>query len=106
MNIEILNSKHIHGKNLRDYAAKVHDTNKTQFDLIINAYEQYRSEVDAIATLTHDDIIKMVNALNDYRIFAVPTFDKLENAGQVALGYTIMEEFFYLLFSLEKATLM
>ena len=38
MNIEILNSKHIHGKNLRDYAAKVHDTNKTQFDLIINAY--------------------------------------------------------------------
>lgn len=99
MNIEILDSKHIHGKNLRDYAAKVHGANKTQFDLIINAYQQYRSEVDAITTLTHDDIIKMVNALNNYRILAVPTFDKLENAGQVALGYTIMEEFFYLLFS-------
>lgn len=98
MNVEIIDSKHIHGKNLRDYASRLNGNRKTQFDDIIFEYENYRNKFDVVHMMSHDDVVDLVDALNDYRMFAIPTFDKLDNSGQVALGYTIMEEFFYLLF--------
>lgn len=105
MNVEIIANKHIHGKNLRDYTAKQSGNQKQRFDDIVSRYENYRSAVDATNTLDHSGITSIVSALNDYRRYAIPVFDSLNNAGQKALGYTIMEEFFYLLFA-KKATLM
>ena len=61
-------------------------------------YSQYRERIEAVDSLTEDGIREYVSALNAYRAVAVPVFDSLDNNGQVALGYTIMEEFFYLLF--------
>ena len=98
MNVEINDSKHVHGKNLRDYAAKLHGERRNLFENIIGAYEEFRNTVSEINSLGHDDIVRFVNALNAYRSVAVPVFDKLNNAGQKALGYTVMEEFFFLLF--------
>ena len=53
----------------------------------------------SIDSLNSEDITRIVAALNAYRATAIPVFDTLDNAGQKALGYTIMEEFFYLLFN-------
>lgn len=105
MNVEILDSKHIHGKNLRDFTARQNGNNRQTFERIIEYYERFRNSIDAIETLDHEGIRSFVSALNEYRRNAIPVFDRLSNAGQVALGYTIMEEFFYLLF-LKKAQLM
>lgn len=68
------------------------------FQEIINVYQEYRESFDAIRNFDDISICQMVDALNRYRRIAIPIFDKLPNAGQKALGYTIMEEFFYLFF--------
>lgn len=96
--MEIINNKHIHGKNLRDYTGKQKGNKRNIFNGLMQAYEHYRNTVDAIDSLEEDGIDSFVDALNEYRKIAVPVFDSLDNNGQVALGYTIMEEFFYLLF--------
>lgn len=105
MNVEIIDNKHIHGKNLRDYTSKQRGCQKQLFDSVVSHYENYRNTVDRITALDNDGINSIVSALNDYRRYAIPIFDRLDNAGQKALGYTIMEEFFYLLFS-KKVILM
>lgn len=99
MNVEIIDNKHIHGKNLRDYTAKQRGARRQRFENVVSQYESYRNTVDSAATLDHNGISDIVSALNAYRRCAIPLFDGLDNAGQKALGYTIMEEFFYLLFS-------
>ena len=96
--MEIIDNKHIHGKNLRDYTGKQKGNKRNIFNGLMQAYEHYRNTVDAIDSLEEDGIDSFVDALNEYRKIAVPVFDSLDNNGQVALGYTIMEEFFYLLF--------
>ncbi len=105
MNVEIIDNKHIHGKNLRDYTSRQRGTRKQLFENIVAHYENYRNAVDATTALDPDGIRDIVSALNNYRRYAIPVFDSLDNAGQKALGYTIMEEFFYLLFS-KKVSLM
>ncbi len=96
--MDILDNKHIHGKNLRDYTAKQRGTKRHTFNRLMDEYYQYRKRIAAVDSLTEDGIREYVSALNAYRAVAVPVFDSLDNNGQVALGYTIMEEFFYLLF--------
>lgn len=96
--MEILDNKHIHGKNLRDYTAKQRGAKRETFNGLMRAYEDYRTRIEAVNDLSETGIRELVSALNDYRRVAVPVFDSLDNNGQVALGYTIMEEFFYLLF--------
>lgn len=98
MNVEIIDKKHVHGKNLRDYSRRQRGDKKAKFLNIESAYENYRNSIDNVTTLDHDGIREIVSALNAYRTLALPVFDKMDNAGQKALGYTIMEEFFYLLF--------
>lgn len=96
--MDILDNKHIHGKNLREYAAKQRGSKRDLFNHLMDEYSQYRERIAAVDSLTEDGIREYVSALNAYRAVAVPVFDSLDNNGQVALGYTIMEEFFYLLF--------
>lgn len=96
--MDILDNKHIHGKNLRDYTAKQRGAKRETFNLLMEEYFRYRERIAAVDSLTEDGIREYVSALNTYRAEAVPVFDSLDNNGQVALGYTIMEEFFYLLF--------
>ena len=96
--MEILDGKHIHGKNIRDYTSRHIGAKRTTFDGLMQFYEDYRNVVEAIIELNEIGIREIVSALNEYRKVAVPVFDSLDNNGQVALGYTIMEEFFYLLF--------
>lgn len=95
---EIIESKHIHGKNLRDYTLKLEGQQRELFENLKHSYRDYRDTIDDIEELNDVGIRTMVSALNNYRRIAIPVFDKLENSGQQALGYTIMEEFFYLLF--------
>ena len=97
--MEIDPKKHIHGKNLEDYARKHKTFRDTCYGCLKNAYQTYRTGFDEITSLGMQDIHKAVKLLNQYRAVAVPVFDGLNNAGQKALGYTIMEEFFYLLFN-------
>lgn len=99
MNVDILDKKHIHGKNLRNYTRKQRGPRKELFQNIEVAYELFRNTVDSVQNLDDDGITEIVNALNTYRRASLPVFDKMDNAGQKALGYTIMEEFFYLLFN-------
>ena len=96
--MEILDNKHIHGKNLRDYTAKQRGIKRKTFNRLMEEYFRYREKIAAVDFLTEDGLREYVSALNTYRAVAVPVFDSLDNNGQVALGYTIMEEFFYLLF--------
>ena len=96
--MEILDNKHIHGKNLRDYTAKQRGIKRKTFNRLMEEYFRYREKIAAVDFLTEDGLREYVSALNTYRAAAVPVFDSLDNNGQVALGYTIMEEFFYLLF--------
>jgi len=98
MNVEIIENKHIHGKNLCAYASKQQGQAQATFAGVVSAYERYRRIIDSVSNLDEDSIRITVNALNEYRKSALPVFDKLNNAGQKALGYTIMEEYFYLLF--------
>ena len=100
--MDILDNKHIHGKNLRDYTAKQRGAKRESFNHLMEEYSRYRERIEAVDSLTEDGIREYVSALNAYRAVAVPVFDSLDNNGQVALGYTIMEEFFYLLF--QKST--
>lgn len=72
---------------------------------LLQVYETYRNDIDAVHDLTKNDIKILVETLNEYRKIALPVFDNLDNAGQKALGYTIMEEFFYHLFN-KKVQLM
>lgn len=96
--MEILDNKHIHGKNLRDYTAKQRGIKRKTFNRLMEEYFRYREKIAAVDFLTEDGLREYVSALNTYRAAAVPVFDSLDNNGQIALGYTIMEEFFYLLF--------
>lgn len=96
--MDILDNKHIHGKNLREYTARQHGKKREKFNDLMSAYEQYRGRIASVDALTEDGIREYVSALNAYRAESVPVFDSLDNNGQKALGYTIMEEFFYLLF--------
>ena len=98
MNVEIIREKHIHGNALNEYAQKQTKDTKTLFDNIVSAYEEYRTNVDSIEGLSHDEIKQIVGFLNAYRKVAIPVFDNVPNSGQVGLGSTIMEEFFYILF--------
>lgn len=82
-----------HKKNLIDYANK-----GTIPSAILEAYHRYRNIFDSIPNYDEQSICQMVDSLNEYRRASIPTFDGLTNAGQKALGYTIMEEFFYLFF--------
>ena len=99
MNVEIIEQKHIHGKNLRDYAQRQRGPKREQFQSVVSGYESFRNQIDAVINPDHEGISQIVSALNNYRRIALPVFDKLDNAGQKALGYTIMEEFFFLLFN-------
>ncbi len=103
--MEILDNKHIHGKNLRDYVAKQKGNKRTIFEKVFDAYKVYREKISSVNVLSEEKIRECVLALNEYRMIAVPVFDSLDNNGQKALGYTIMEEFFYLLFQ-KKVELM
>lgn len=98
MSAEIITGKHIHGKNLYDYTQKQKGSKLEEFKEITQAYEDFRTEIAKVGELNPKGIEQMVDALNKYRKVSIPVFDKLTNAGQKALGYTIMEEFFYLLF--------
>ena len=82
-----------HKKNLIDYTNK-----RTIPSDILEAYNRYRDLFDSILNYDEQSICQIVDALNEYRRASIPTFDNLTNAGQKALGYTIMEEFFYLFF--------
>jgi len=99
MPIIIDEDKHIHGKNLRDYAQRQRGSKKAIFSSLMEAYEEYRDRISAVADISVEGVYELVSALNQYRKCSIPIFDDLSNAGQQALGYTIMEEFFYLLFS-------
>ena len=96
--MEIIDGKHIHGKNLRDYTAKQRGAKRELFERLMLSYENYRNQISEVTELDVAGIREYVRALNEYRRITVPVFDSLDNNGQVALGYTIMEEFFYLLF--------
>ncbi|MGO5018231.1 Bpu10I family restriction endonuclease [Segatella copri] len=88
-----------HKRNLLDYLCRLkRDSDIAIFTGIKEAYEQYRQDFDNVKGFSDESISQMVKALNDYRKKSVPYFDKLDNSGQKALGYTIMEEFFYLFF--------
>lgn len=99
MRIEIIDDKHIHGKILREYITRITDAMVAPFSKIEKAYEEYRKAIDSVKKLDDDSILKIVDALNEYRRIAIPIFDSVKNSGQTGLGSTIMEEFFYLLFS-------
>lgn len=105
MTIEIINEKHIHGKILREYVLRLTNDTLDLFQQVENAYEKYRKEIEAVEKLDDEDILKIVEALNDYRKLAIPVFDSVKNSGQTGLASTIMEEFFYLLFN-KKLSLM
>lgn len=96
--MEIIDNKHIHGKNLRDYTNRLQGEKRATFNGLLQSYELYRSRIDAVHDLNDSGIRECVAALNAYRKVAIPVFDVLDNSGQAALGYTVMEEFFYLLF--------
>jgi len=98
MSVEIDPKKNVHGKNLVDYTAKTKGDVRNTFDSLVREYEAFRSRFDAIHDMQENTIRAAVDALNAYRKVSVPVFDKLDNAGQKNLGFTIMEEFFYLLF--------
>lgn len=88
-----------HEINLNKYIARLtKQADKTLFQGIKSAYQAYRQVMDEDGPLDELGINQIVAALNEYRRRSLPTFDHLPNAGQKALGYTIMEEFFYLLF--------
>jgi hypothetical protein len=84
-----------HKKNLLQYISSGSLNNA---DEILSAYNAYRDTFDNILEYDDESISRMVSALNSYRNICLPVFDRLQNAGQKALGYTIMEEFFYLFF--------
>lgn len=84
-----------HKKNLLQY---IESGNLNHADEILSAYTNYRATFDSIMEYDENSISLMVNALNGYRSVCLSVFDRLPNAGQTALGYTIMEEFFYLFF--------
>ena len=88
-----------HESNLEKFVASIKDKKKLAvFKRIQKAYNDYRKVFDKSHNFSDDDVKKMVDALNHYRAIAIPEFDQLSNAGQKALGYTVMEEFFYLFF--------
>lgn len=88
-----------HESNLEKFIATIKDEKELEvFKRIQKAYHDYRIVFDKSHNFSDEDVKRMVNALNCYRAIAIPEFDKLRNAGQKALGYTIMEEFFYLFF--------
>lgn len=88
-----------HKKNVTDFLRRQTDPqDKATFTKIKDAYDKYRNEFDKITSYDEMSIKKMVNSLNEYRSVCLPVFDRLDNSGQKALGYTIMEEFFYLFF--------
>ena len=86
MNVNIIDTKHIHGKNLRDHATKARNEELRIVENIVARYEAFRNGIDAINSLTHHDIREMVTFLNEYRRFSVTYFDQLDNSGQQALG--------------------
>lgn len=96
--MDIIGSKHIHGKNLCDYTNRLHGERREVFDMLVQKYECFRNRIASVDVLDDSGIREQVAALNEYRRIAVPVFDSLDNSGQAALGYTLMEEFFYLLF--------
>lgn len=98
MSVEIDSKKNVHGKNLVDYTAKTKNDLRNTFVSLVGEYELFRCRVDAINDMQDGSIRIAVDALNAYRKVALPVFDNLDNAGQKNLGFTIMEEFFYLLF--------
>lgn len=88
-----------HERNLYNYYNRINKPAvKRAFESVISAYKLYRNDFEAIQDFTEEGIEHMVQILNDYRSVSIPVFDKLDNSGQKALGYTIMEEFFYLFF--------
>lgn len=90
-----LEEKCNHKKNLIDYINTNHLQNAQS---VLVAYQEYRNNFDRIVDYSDVAICQMVEALNSYRRVAIPVFDNLTYAGQKALGYTVMEEFFYLFF--------
>lgn len=89
-----------HKDNLTDYISALSDEKEIyRFNSVQKAYEEYRSVFSMPHDFSDSDIKSIVDALNKYRQVAVPVFDKLPNSGQKALGYTIMEEFFCMLFT-------
>ena len=84
-----------HKKNLLQY---IESGNLNNADEILSAYNNYRECFDSILEYNEESVTRMVSALNQYRTVCLGVFDRLPNAGQKALGYTIMEEFFYLFF--------
>lgn len=45
--MEILDNKHIHGKNLRDYTAKQRGAKRETFNGLMRVYEDYRTRIEA-----------------------------------------------------------
>lgn len=72
MNVEIIDKKHVHGKNLRDYSRNQRGEKRTTFLDIENKYEVYRQTIDNVTELNHTGIRTIVAALNEYRAFALP----------------------------------
>lgn len=98
MSIKIDPKKNVHGKNLVDYTAKTKGNIRRAFNSLVREYEAFRNRIDVIHDMQENAIRAAVDALNVYRRVSLPVFDNLDNAGQKNLGFTIMEEFFYLLF--------
>ena len=74
------------------------DVQMSIFNEVKTAYEVYEEAFSSITVFDENAIRTLVDALNTYRRIAIPVFDCLDNSGQQALGYTIMEEFFFLFF--------
>lgn len=94
-----INPQYNHGKNLIEFIKKNSKHKyKKELDNILEKYIEYRKKIDAINFEGEDSIRSMVLYLNEYRSISIVTFDKLTNSGQKALGYTILEEFFFIMF--------
>lgn len=61
--MEILDNKHIHGKNLRDYTAKQRGTKRETFNGLMRVYEDYRTRIEAVNDLSETGIRELVSAL-------------------------------------------
>jgi len=84
-----------HKKNLLQY---INEGRLNHAIYLLDSYTRYRETFDSVLQYDDASICTMVEALNAYRRDSLNVFDRLPNSGQQALGYTIMEEFFYLFF--------
>ena len=58
--MDILDNKHIHGKNLRDYTAKQRGAKRESFNHLMEEYSRYRERIEAVDSLTEDGIRELI----------------------------------------------